>query len=116
MFRYIGLLLIVGLGWSGMEQLAANNGFESDRIKQNKADHELHITAKGIYDEQIISAQIEANHILKNKASRDQKACVSMLGDGVYSEKPLYWKVQSCNIASFDIKSLKQIKEELKAS
>jgi len=32
------------------------------------------------------------------KASQDQKNCVSTLGNGVYKDKSLSWKLDSCNV------------------
>ena len=33
-----------------------------------------------------------------NEADQDQKNCVETLGNGVYSNKSLSWKLDSCNV------------------
>ena len=39
--------------------------------------------------------QIKARY---NNATQSQKNCVETLGQGVYKDKPLEWKLDNCNV------------------
>ena len=49
-------------------------------------------------DNEVKTYEKSANEIRYEKTTSDQKACIKTLGQGVYKDKSLSWKMDSCNV------------------
>ena len=109
--RTIGIILIIGFALSGLEQLAANNGFE--KTKQVVEIDELQIKAEAIRDQQIIDANIDAEKIIAN-ATGSLKNCLNLPGHKLNGNEP-YERVEACNIKEYGVEGTYFIKQKLKS-
>ena len=111
--RFIGIILMIGFALSGLEQLAANNGFESERIQENRANHEIWLQAKEIQATQIAKANADAEQIIALQTGA-LKNCLNLPGHTLIGKAEPYQRVEACHIKQYNIESTYTIEQRLK--
>ena len=86
MAKFIKWIFIVIIGFALFKVVFTNN---NEPVKNEELDLYLENLKK------------DANRKLEqrfNEATQDQKNCVNTLGQGVYKDKSLEWKLDNCNV------------------
>ena len=58
----------------------------------------LVIIGLGIFGAVFINDEDDGSKARLENATQSQKNCVNTLGQGVYKDKPLSWKLDNCNV------------------
>ena len=58
----------------------------------------LVIIGLGIFSAVFINDENDGSKARLENATQSQKNCVNTLGQGVYKDKPLSWKLDNCNV------------------